>query len=133
MRWFLKAMAHYADFSGRACRKEFWCFLSFSLITFLVLQLVAVFVLNDPNGTADDHTLKGIAMFALPVGICLIIFTVPYLAVSVRRLHDAGFSGWWMLLHLTSLSVVVLIMHLIDSTPGPNRYGPDPLGRQGVF
>jgi uncharacterized membrane protein YhaH (DUF805 family) len=133
MRYFLRAMVHYVDFSGGACRKEFWYFFPFSLIIYLVLQLIAVVTLHDLGSTDDDHKLIGIAMFALPIGMCLITFTLPYLLVSVRRLHDADFSGLWMLLHLTTLSLVVLIMHMIDGTPGSNRYGPDPLGRPGLF
>ena len=52
---------------------------------------------------------------------------VPTLAVSVRRLHDTGRSGWWMLLSLVPFGgIVLLVFDCLDSEPGPNRFGPSP-------
>ena len=54
---------------------------------------------------------------------------LPGIAVSVRRLHDLDRSGWWMLIILTGIGLILLLVWFcLRGTPGPNRYGPDPLG-----
>ena len=56
----------------------------------------------------------------------LLVF-IPSLAVSVRRLHDVGMSGWWILLNLVPFgSLVVMGFSVQDSQPGDNKYGPNP-------
>jgi uncharacterized membrane protein YhaH (DUF805 family) len=62
------------------------------------------------------------------VSIFILVTFLPSLAVSVRRLHDIDRTGWWMLLSLTSIGIVVPIWWALGmGTPGPNRFGPDPL------
>jgi uncharacterized membrane protein YhaH (DUF805 family) len=57
---------------------------------------------------------------------------IPSLAVSVRRLHDTGRSGWWILLGIIPLlGLVVLFFAAQDSQPGDNQYGPNPKGLAG--
>lgn len=128
MTSFLTSMRRYADFSGRSTRREFWLFFVFGVLSYVLLQVLALVIpLVASHGTTLDDaattTLAGVT-FLIPAVLTLLALFIPYLSVSVRRLHDAGFSGWWMLLHLTSLSIVVLIMHCVRSTPGPNQYGP---------
>lgn len=67
------------------------------------------------------------AVLAILFLLLWISIAAAHLAVSVRRLHDAGFSGWWMLMAiLPPLNVVLLIFFCLDSEPGDNRFGPSP-------
>ena len=63
---------------------------------------------------------------------CLAIL-LPSINVSVRRLHDTGRSGWWLLLNFVPIigPLVVTIFMLLDSQPGTNKYGPNPKGIAG--
>lgn len=113
----LLPLRKYAQFQGRARRAEFWWF----YLLFIVAIIVAV-VLDGVVSGASEGDLFGpftiIAMLAL---------FVPYLAVAVRRLHDTGRSGWWLLLSLIPLvSIVLLIFFVLKGQQGTNDYGPDP-------
>jgi hypothetical protein len=59
---------------------------------------------------------------------------IPGLAVSVRRLHDINFSGFWLLISLVPMGgLVLLVFHVLDSNPGDNQYGPNPKGGQSAY
>ena len=111
MNWYLKALKQYADFNGRAHRTEFWMFV---LIHFIILIVLAV---------VDSMITGGIiyALYALAV-------LLPYLAVAVRRLHDTGRSGWWLLIGLIPLigTIILIVFWVADSQPGDNAFGPNP-------
>lgn len=111
MKWFIKVITqHYADFSGRARRKEYWMYTLF----YLIFSFVAAF-------------LDGILTTSFITPLYIIAFLVPNLAVAVRRLHDTGRSGWWLLVGLVPvLSIVILVFYLQNSSPGENQYGPNP-------
>jgi len=111
-------MGKYATFSGRAVRSEFWWFYLFTVLLNWGSTIVgaATFEVGDP--------LSGL----LPGVVSLVIF-LPSLAVSTRRLHDTGRSGWWILLMLTVIGIIpVIIWWAKDSQPGANQYGPNPQG-----
>lgn len=119
MNWYLKVLKQYADFNGRARRKEYWMFVLFQIIFAIVATML-------------DGAL-GTNMAPLPYGYIYIAFAVvtfiPGLAVGVRRLHDIGKSGWFMLLALVPLVNIWLIVLLAtDGQRGDNEYGPDPKG-----
>lgn len=97
----------YADFNGRAARPEFWWFALF------------LFVANVIIGLIDSNLLAGLFFLAT---------ILPALAVSVRRLHDIGKSGWWVLLHLIPVIgfLVLLYFYIQPTEPGANEYGPPP-------
>ena len=101
----------YATFSGRARRSEFWWFTLANVIAAIVASL-----LDQILGTTLISPL-------LSLGLLL-----PSLAVSVRRLHDTGRTGWWCFIALVPLvgAVVLLVFDCLDSTPGDNQYGPSP-------
>lgn len=118
MEWMLMPLKRYADFSGRSRRKEYWMFMLFILIVY-----IAIIALSAIGG----ETVAGI------LGIVLIVFAlgifIPSLAVQVRRFHDQGKSGWFVLLNLIPIvSLAVLVFMCIDGDKGPNEYGPDPKG-----
>lgn len=106
----------YADFSGRARRSEYWYFVLFGILTYIVA------------GLADMLFVKLIG-FPILIWVAMLAMLVPSIAVVVRRLHDTSRSGWWMLLSLVPIaSIVVLVFMFLDSTPGTNEYGPNPKG-----
>lgn len=106
-------LSRYVTFRGRARRSEFWWFALFVSAGGLVLNLVD-FVLFD--GFAILSPLFSLAML------------LPNLAVGVRRLHDIGRTGWWMLIALVPLigTLVLIFFWVQDSEAGANRHGPSP-------
>lgn len=122
MKWYLKVLNQYADFSGRARRIEYWMFFLFNMIFAIVAMIL-------------DNIL-GLTLGQLPYGVFYLFYVIavfiPGLAVVVRRLHDAGQSGWMILIALIPLigAVWLFILMLTDSEPGENKYGPNPKENQ---
>lgn len=113
----------YADFSTRASRKEFWSFALF--YWFLCLAMFMISILVD---VVFEHSFQ---MFRLTVGVSVIIallLMVPTYAVCVRRLHDTGRSGWWILLYfIPYIGAIALLIMLCRKSDEDNKYGPKPL------
>ncbi|MCW8847033.1 MAG: DUF805 domain-containing protein [Gammaproteobacteria bacterium] len=137
--YFTEAVKKYADFKGRATRKEFWIF---SLIYTVIYVLFGV--LDALVGTMVIQFIFGLVM------------SVPCVSVTTRRLHDTGRSGWWQLLFILPLipvvglfalvmlgvadvlnlvvfacvawmgACIVLLVFLAQASQGDNRYGPKP-------
>lgn len=107
-----KCLNNYATFSGRAQRSEYWWFYLFNIILSVVANIIDAAI--------------GIPIFSIIVLLGLII---PGIAVSVRRMHDLGKSGWWIFIALIPLIGIILLIYWFVSrgTEGPNEYGPDPL------
>ena len=114
MNWYLGCWKKYAEFSGRARRKEFWMFALFNF-----LASIAIGIVDGILGTSG--ALGGLYSLAV---------LIPALAVGVRRLHDTDRSGWWLLLPLIPLvgGIVLLVFFCIESKPGANRFGANPTG-----
>lgn len=128
MEWMLMPLKRYADFNGRSRRMEYWMFQLGQMIVF-----IAVFAIVGLGGAAtgggDGAGIVGVMGLLLIFAIALGLF-IPNLAVAVRRLHDQDKSGWWYLIALVPFgSLVLFVFMLLDGTPGPNQYGPDPKGR----
>lgn len=102
----------YVDWKGRAGRAEFWWWFLFVIIVEVVVQ-----ILWRATGSA--------AFLALYIVIALALI-LPGIAVTVRRLHDTGRSGWWYWIALIPIvgGIILLVFMLMRGTPGPNRYGP---------
>ncbi|MDO6761407.1 DUF805 domain-containing protein [Tamlana sp. 2_MG-2023] len=118
MNWYLKVLKQYTDFNGRARRKEFWMFLLFNMI-FAIVAMILDNVLGIAMGELGYGPIYGIyALFVL----------IPGIAVSVRRLHDIGKSGWWLLISLIPLigGIWLLVLYCQDSEAGSNKWGPNP-------
>lgn len=105
--WYLEVMKKYAVFTGRARRKEYWMFI---LVNFLIAVAIGVV-----EGIVGSGGLLS-NLYSLAV-------LVPSIAAGVRRMHDSDRSGWWLL-----LPFVNLVFLCQDSTPGNNRFGPNPKG-----
>ena len=114
MDWCLMAFRRFADFGGRSQRKEYWMFLLFNFVVTVILAAV----LGDGGDNGPPAVFLAYQLLIL----------VPGLAVSVRRLHDIGKSGWWLLLNIVPLvgPPVLLYFAVKDSQPGSNQYGPNP-------
>ncbi len=118
MNWYLQALKKYADFSGRARRREYWFYILFYVIILVVLTICDTII-----GT----TVQGAGLGILTL-IYLLVVLIPTLAVTVRRLHDTGRSGWWILIQLVPIVGVFILLYFLvsDSNPGTNAYGPSP-------
>jgi len=118
MKWYLKVLKQYADFNGRATRSEYWFFVLFNLIF-----SIAAVILDNTLGLAIKNVGYG------PIyGLYILAVFIPSLAVSVRRLHDVGKSGWMLLVAFIPLigAIWLLVLYVTDSQPGSNKWGPSP-------
>jgi uncharacterized membrane protein YhaH (DUF805 family) len=127
MKWYLKVFRQYADFSGRARRKEYWMFVLFNIIA-----VIAVSVLDR---IFESVWMSEGGIFSIG-GIYLLYITalfVPGMAVTVRRLHDTGKSAWWLLIILIPIigAIWLLILLINDSNPNTNPYGDNPKQHSG--
>lgn len=118
MNWYLKVLKQYADFNGRARRKEYWMFVLFNMIFAIVAMIL-------------DNVL-GIAMkeigYGPLYGLYVLAVLIPGLAVAVRRLHDVGKSGWMYLIAFIPLigAIWLLVLFCTDSQQGSNKWGDNP-------
>ena len=113
MEWYLKVMKeNYANFSGRARRKEYWMF----NLLYIVVLIVAM-VLDFTIGTAG-----------LLYIIVALVHVIPSFSVMVRRLHDVKKSGWFILISLIPIigGIWFLILMCTDGDSSENAYGPSP-------
>lgn len=112
MGWYLKVLNNYAGFEGRAQRKEYWMFILINMIISIILSAI--------QRMADIGTIIS--------GLYSLAVLLPTIAVTARRLHDTGRSGWMQLLGLIPLVgwIIVLVFVCQDSQLGENRYGPNP-------
>ena len=106
---------NYVNFTGRAARSEYWFWTLFTIIVSIAASLIDLVLFPDA-ALSPLNSLASLAML------------LPSLAVSARRFHDLDRTGWWLLLVLTGIGVIViLIWFCFKGTDGPNRFGPDPL------
>ena len=104
MKYYLKVLQNYATFKGRASRSEYWYFVLFNIIFSIVLGFV--------SGIVDLPILYTIYSLAL---------LIPSIAVAVRRMHDVGKSGWFIL-----IPIYDLILACTEGVKGENEYGTEP-------
>ncbi|WP_101759017.1 DUF805 domain-containing protein [Oceanicoccus sp. KOV_DT_Chl] len=117
MNWYLEVLKKYAQFSGRARRKEYWNFVLFNLIFSIVLTFI-----DGLTGSLSPETGLGLLS-----GLYALAVLIPSIAVGIRRLHDTGRSGWWILIALVPLigALILLVFMLLDSE-ADNEYGASP-------
>ena len=118
MNYFLEAFKKYATFSGRARRSEYWYFVLFNLFVSIGLWTVGAVITAAAGGSRAG-------MF--PLDAYALASFIPSLAVAVRRLHDIGKSGWFVLLGFVPFANIVLLVWLAqESEPAANEFGPNP-------
>ena len=110
MNWYLKVLQNYVTFTGRARRKEYWMFTLISTIISIILGIIA-----------------GVIKFELLGSIYSIAVLLPSIAVGVRRMHDVGKSGWFLLIPIYNL-----ILTCTDGEQGENAYGSDPKNQSSM-
>jgi len=118
MNWYLEVLKKYAVFEGRARRKEYWFFVLFNVLVSMALGFV-----DWLTGNINPDTGLGILSGIYALGVM-----IPGMAVSVRRLHDTGRSGWWLLITFVPVigAVVFFYFMVLDSNPEINEYGALP-------
>lgn len=123
MNWYLQVLKNYANFKGRARRKELWMFVLFNVI----FAIAATILDNKVLGITFDMNGQSVGYGWIYLIYCLAVF-IPGLAVEVRRLHDIGKSGWNLLLALIPLvgAIILLVWFCKDSQPGENKWGKNP-------
>lgn len=127
MQWMLMPLRRYADFQGRSTRMEFWMFFLFVTIVMFVLQML-MGIMFASSMSVDPQTgvvtgAGGMGIFAIIIWLFYLAILIPSIAVGVRRMHDQDKSGWFILIPIANL-----VFYCLPGTPGPNRFGPDPLG-----
>ncbi|GEM77093.1 DUF805 domain-containing protein [Vibrio sagamiensis] len=119
MDWYLTVLKKYAVFSGRARRKEYWMFILVNFIISLLLGFV-----DGLLGTIFIGYIYALAVF------------IPGIAVAIRRLHDTGRTGWWLLIGFIPLIglIVLIVFTVSEGDKGSNEYGSDPkVGDEPLF
>ena len=105
----------------------------FQLVNFVIYWAVWILMFSMIFGSAGNQSggFSSVAfVLVAALGVYMLAIIVPLLAVSVRRLHDTGRSGWWLLLSFVPFvgGLVVFVFTVLDSQPGENMYGPNPKG-----
>jgi len=118
MHWYIDVLKKYFVFSGRAQRAEYWYFILFNIIASIIIVIIDSIV-----GTFNPET--GVGILSVIYALAILI---PSIAVAVRRLHDTGRTGWWLLIWLIPLVgfIVILVFMILDSEPSDNEYGANP-------
>ena len=131
--WSESFTKHYADFSGRARRSEYWGTVLFNALIQAVLTIILSFVCTilfssiEINGEVTFSPLFFL-LLDTPIYIYLLIWLLPGLAVAARRLHDIGKSGWnllWILLPIVG-AIMLIYWFCQDSQVGENKWGANP-------
>lgn len=140
MEWAFAPLGKFADFGGRARRREYWSFMVLVAVLFAALYLAEELL-----------KLRGARGYGPLTGLFQLAILLPTLAVGARRLHDIDRSGWWLLVGYGPLAgstalafagqarweyflsvaagigfLVLLIFSVMEGTRDPNRFGPDP-------
>lgn len=109
MNWYLKVLKQYVDFKGRARRTEYWMFFLINLIISMILQGVGLYL-----NSSELMIVGTIYSYAV---------MLPNIAVSIRRMHDVGKSGWYILIPIYNI-----VLFATDSVHGSNKWGDNPKG-----
>ena len=116
---------NYANFSGRARRSEYWWWFAVQILFYVVAAVLIVSVAPPGSPGTFGRTIASVGLVV--VALFTVLAIIPDIAVTTRRLHDIGRSGWWQLIALIPLGgIVLLIFTLMDTQPSPNRWGPPP-------
>lgn len=115
---FISVFSNWNNFSGRACRSEYWYFL---LSVFLIAFILTIF-----------EVLIGIYSTEIGYGPLTLIFQIiviiPSISLTSRRLQDRGISGWWQLLQLTIIAIpILIIIYMLPAKEDENKWGRNPL------
>ena len=122
MEWYLKVMKEsYSNFNGRARRKEYWMWTLFYCIFIVIASVLDGIIGIDLM--KDSEASEGVVWLI----VCL-AHVIPGIAVAVRRLHDVGKSGWFLLISFVPVigAIWLLVLLCKDGDSGDNAYGSNP-------
>jgi uncharacterized membrane protein YhaH (DUF805 family) len=123
IEWYKKVVfENYANFSGRARRSEYWYYtLGNIIVAMMLIVLGLTFASNDSEGFV-------FSVFGLLCLVYVLATIIPGLAVTVRRLHDIGKSGWYYFISFIPMigGIWMLVLMCTEGEGGSNQYGPDP-------
>lgn len=110
--WYIDMWKNATNFDGRSRRKAYWMVVLVNFVISFILATLSVFFW----------------IFDVITTIYCIALILPGISLGIRRLHDIGKSGWWLLIGFVPIigAVVLLIFYCMDSVPGENEYGPNP-------
>lgn len=117
MKWFIDAFKKAFNFSDRSRRTEYWMFTLVAIIISIALTII--------DAVVGLELAEGVGILSTLFSLLIII---PGLSLTVRRLHDIGKSGWWVLITLIPLigAIILLVFTVKDSEPSSNEYGMNP-------
>ena len=162
MNWMILPLRRYVDFTGRSRRLEFWLFQVLNLLVYVVLGALflsgfpwtelaanAELAESDPESAIQLFNMFGATFWigAVLMFIWWLATLIPALAVTVRRLHDRGVSGWWYagllvagfipLVNIIAFFgyLVLFVFLVLPGEQGANKWGPNPKdpGQVSVF
>lgn len=121
MKAYSCAFQNYTNFSGRATRAEYW-WLQLVILLFYVSGVICF-------GTGIEYDFLVLIVLGGMLLVAALVFLSPLVSCAVRRLHDTGRSGWFLLLSLIVPFglIPLLVMLLLPSQAGENKYGRAPL------
>ena len=126
MSEFWTVMRRWQDFAGRSSRREFWMFTLVIVIASFVLGFVDAFLFGGFEPLSEGETLV-MPLVSFSNAFSLITL-IPSISVGVRRLHDINRTGWWLLIGLTLIGLVLIIYWAcVRSDEDHNQYGASPL------
>ncbi|WP_432892786.1 DUF805 domain-containing protein [Kribbella sp. CA-245084] len=120
MQWYIDVLKKYAVFDGRARRKEYWMFVLFNVIASIILSILDRILGLDFGGSSSSSGWLS-TIYSLAV-------LLPTIGVAIRRMHDTGRSGWWILINLIPCVgwIWFIVLAAQEGNAGDNAYGPDP-------
>ena len=120
----VSVLTNWNNFSGRACRSEFWYFV---LAAFLFSTIISLIEIATGIVDIESGPEMGIVSIIFSLLLSLLLF-VPSLSVTARRLQDRGWSGWWQLLYLTIVgTLVIIVLNILPAKEDENKWGRNPL------
>ena len=124
----VSVLTNWNNFSGRACRSEFWYFgLAAFLFSFLFSTIISLIEIATGIVDIESGPEMGIVSIIFSLLLSLLLF-VPSLSVTARRLQDRGWSGWWQLLYLTIVGIlVIIVLNILPAKEDENKWGRNPL------
>ena len=114
-----RAFSQYAKFDGVASVAEYWWFVLFNAILGGVLYFLAIVLAIGAAAGGGDEEAAGVSggIVLLILGLYGLAVLLPNLGLTIRRLHDAGYSGFFILLNFVGLSIVTLVLCIMPSKP----------------
>ncbi|MFG1201986.1 DUF805 domain-containing protein [Xanthobacter aminoxidans] len=124
-------LSQYAGFEGRAPRSEFWWFTLFYILVDVAVIAVGGMLLTGSITSVQGNVDRSVSWYVMTAPNWLMIIAhlalfLPTLAVTVRRLHDVGRTGWWILISFVPFFGILLLLFwwVQPSQREPNAYGP---------